>query len=72
MFEKWKRRRFKKKVLATVAKLDRSRREAICKLPDNIIIEGLECGYQHTEYKVNHTIDILLISAWLHTYHRTG
>ena len=71
MFEQWKRRQFKLKMESAIAKLDRDRREAIYSLPDDIIIEGLASGYQHTENKVKHTIDILSTSALLHTYNRT-
>lgn len=71
MFERWKRRRFKQKLEAAIRKLDRDRREAIYRLPDDIIIEGLESGYQHTENRVRHTVDLLSISALLHICLRT-
>ena len=66
MFERWKRRRFKQKLEAAIAKLDRDRREANYRLPDGIIIEGLESGYQHSGNKVKHTVGLLTTSAWIH------
>lgn len=71
MFERWKRKRFQQRLEAALTRLDRDRRDAIRRLPDDIIIEGLESGYQHSGNKVRHTVDLLVISALLHTCLRT-
>ena len=68
MLEQWKRKRFKQQLEAAIAKLDRERRRAINRLPDDVILRRLESGYQHTGNKVNHTIDLLCTSALLHPY----
>lgn len=71
MFEQWKRRRFRQKVEAAIEKLDRDRREAIYTLPDDMLIDGLETGYQQSGDKVKLTIDLLSASAELSSSFRS-
>jgi hypothetical protein len=68
MFRRRKRNRFKQQLEAAIANLDRERRSAINRLPDDIILRWLESGYQHTGNKVQHTIDLLSTSALQHPY----
>jgi len=63
MLDQWKRRRFRQKVETAIEKLDRDRREAIYTLPEDILTERLETGYQHIGDKVKHTVDLLSTSA---------
>ena len=59
MFEQWKRRRFTQKVEEAIAKLDRDRRVAIYSLPNDILVDGLATGYQHSGNKVKRTVEHL-------------
>ncbi len=68
MLEQWKRKRFKQRLETAIAKLDRERRRAIARLPDDVILLRLESGYRHTGDKVKHTVDLLSTSALLHPY----
>jgi hypothetical protein len=65
LFESWKRKRFIQRVEGAIANLDRDRRLAIYRLPEDILAEGLEQGYQATGDKVKHTMDLLSNSAEL-------
>lgn len=66
MIDRWKRRRFIQKVEGAIANLDRDRRLAIYSLPEDVLAERLEQGYQLTGDKVKHTVDLLSNSAELH------